>query len=43
MQYSQKGCQWFAKVVSRINFLNGGYSRSTHSLSGHIASRCRQC
>ena len=42
MQYSQKGFQWYAKVVSRISFFNVGYGRCTQSLSGHIASRCTQ-
>lgn len=38
MQYSQKGSQWFAKFISRISFINVGYGRSPHSLSGHIAT-----
>jgi hypothetical protein len=38
MQYSQKGFQWFAKVITRISFLNVGYGRSPQSLSGHIAT-----
>ncbi len=39
MQYSQKGFQWYDKLITRISFLNEGYGRNPHSLSGHIASR----